>query len=450
MEVSKPYGIESSDTYSEARSRALIAEERRALLQRVLWSPQIAKSVRIRKFLEFVCERAAQDPSAEIHEQEIGCKVFGKNPDYDTSIDNVVRVAASQTRRKLEQYFVAEGADEAYILEIPKGSYLPVYRQRMSPPEPAPTAPVAPPSEPAPSVPAPSRSLTHSRTFLGLMIGTPWLIAGICAALLLFRPAPNPSPSVLDANPSLNALWSQLLPRNGRTDVIVTDSGLSLSQELQPHQLTLAQYLDRNFWNQKGQTASQQDLQNFVQRMVKRRLTSIGSVTTAFRVAEMVDNNPARVAILSPRDFTMSQMKTDNVVLLGSSIANPWTSLLEDQLNFHFGYDRNTNFAYFENRNPRSGEQTVYRTDDTVSYCEIAFLPNSAQTGNVLLISGAEVEGTEGGGEYITNGHSLEQLRSFMNIGKGRFPYFEVLLKSSKIGGSTTGLVPVAYRLIKP
>ena len=51
---------------------ASILEERRALLQRVLWSRQIEKSARIRDFLVYVCERALREPSVEIHEQEIG------------------------------------------------------------------------------------------------------------------------------------------------------------------------------------------------------------------------------------------------------------------------------------------------------------------------------------------------------------------------------------------
>src|SRR5437773_931111 len=85
-------------------SRAGVAEERRALLQRILWSRQFEKSARLREFLQYVCDR----PPAEIHEQQIGHRVFGRAADYDTSQDNIVRVTASQARRKLEQYFASE------------------------------------------------------------------------------------------------------------------------------------------------------------------------------------------------------------------------------------------------------------------------------------------------------------------------------------------------------
>ena len=66
----------------------------------------------------------------EIHEQEIGQKVFGRSPEYDTNADNVVRVTASQVRKKLEQYFASDGASEPVILEIPKGQYTPVFFDR--------------------------------------------------------------------------------------------------------------------------------------------------------------------------------------------------------------------------------------------------------------------------------------------------------------------------------
>src|ERR1700675_4649473 len=108
-------------------ARTPLQEEHSALLQRVLWSRLIEKSVRIRDLLVYVSDRLLQDPAAEIHEQEIGHKVFGRDADYDTGADNIVRVTASQARKKLEQYFASEGAGEPIILEIPKGQYAPVF-----------------------------------------------------------------------------------------------------------------------------------------------------------------------------------------------------------------------------------------------------------------------------------------------------------------------------------
>jgi hypothetical protein len=102
-------------------------------------------------------------------------------------------------------------------------------------------------------------------------------------------------------------------------------------------------------------------------------------------------------------------MKSDNVVLLGSSRANPWVELIQDRLNFRFAFDQQSHYSYFVNRSPKDGEQRVYHTDSSVSYCAIAFVPNLDRTGNILAIAGTEVEGTEGGSEFVTSERALAQ-----------------------------------------
>ena len=63
------------------------------------------------------------------------------------------------------------------------------------------------------------------------------------------------------------------------------------------------------------------------------------------------------VAIYSPRDFNVRQMRVDNVILLGSSRANPWMEVIAERLNFRYGFDQKSRYSYFENRDPRPGER---------------------------------------------------------------------------------------------
>jgi hypothetical protein len=64
-----------------------------------------------------------------------------------------------------------------------------------------------------------------------------------------------------------------------------------------------------------------------------------------------------------------------------------------------------------------------------------------------LAISGTEVEGTEGGGEFLTNERSLEQLRQFIQRDRdGPLPYFEMPLQSSRVGGAAPGFSIVDFR----
>ena len=422
--------------------RTAAQDEHSALLQRVMWSHQIEKSARIREFLLYVCERALHEPSAEIHEQEIGYRVFGRPADYDTTADNIVRVTASQARKKLERYFASEGAAEPVILEIPKGRYTPVFRDRTQ-------APAATVSAPEPE--ALPWYGGHRRAILILACCAPLFAVSTIWCAWKLRTERVAARSELDANPTLRALWWQLLPRDGATDIVVTDSSLSLFQELLDRQLTLSEYLKPDLWAQATGVSSNPDLQSFAQRAAQRRFTSLGGVTTAYRIAQLAGKDRGHVSIHSARDFNIRQMKSDNVILLGSIRANPWVELIADRLNFRFGFDQKSRYSYFENLAPQSGESKIYPTNSGVSYCDIAFLPNLGRTGNILAIAGTEAEGTEGGGEFVTSERSLAQLRSLAVPGRDcHVPYFEVLLKSSRVGGAAPGFHIVAFRLLRP
>ena len=420
--------------------RSTSAKERHALLQRVLWSHQIKNSERIRDFLVYVCERALQEPEAEIHEQEIGFRVFGRKPDYDTSADNLVRVTASQARKKLEQYFASDGMLEPIILEIPKGNYTPVFRERDGPVSPSSIEQSSPATTPQ------SRSLVTILTVCALL----FFFAAIWSTVALHR-ARSASRSGFERSPVVSALWSPFVESENPTDIVVADSSLSLFQGLLTHQLTLAEYLKPDIWTHADQFSPQPDLQKFAQKAAQSRFTSLATVTAAYRIAQLLGRDENHLSFVYPRDFSIRQMKADNVVLLGSSRANPWTELIQNQLNFRFDYDQELKFGYFENREPRSGELKLYRSNGQVSYCQIAYLPNLSKTGTILAIIGTEVEGTEGGSEFVTAEGSLAELRKSLPASRdGRFPYFDVLLKSKRFGGTAPPFSIVAVRALNP
>ena len=121
----------------EAQPR--VDDARWQLLQRVAGSSIFQKSNRLRELLLFVGARTIENPESPIREHEIGVQVFGRPSSYDTSQDTLVRVQASQLRKKLQQHFAEEGRDEPLLVEMPKGSYTLVFRSREEPvAEPAP------------------------------------------------------------------------------------------------------------------------------------------------------------------------------------------------------------------------------------------------------------------------------------------------------------------------
>ena len=102
----------------------------RALLNRILASPQLKRSARMRELLAYVGRRSLEEGCDQLREQEIGAEVFGRPAVYDTSVDNIVRVNATELRKRIEAYFETDGQRETLTMEIPRGSYIPVFKYR--------------------------------------------------------------------------------------------------------------------------------------------------------------------------------------------------------------------------------------------------------------------------------------------------------------------------------
>jgi len=112
------------------------ADPRWQLVERVAASASFQRSKRVRDFLLFACERALEDPATPVREPEIRKAVFGRSHEPDDPDDTLVRVQASQLRKRLLVYFSTEGADETLVIDVPKGSYTPIFQERPTPPMP--------------------------------------------------------------------------------------------------------------------------------------------------------------------------------------------------------------------------------------------------------------------------------------------------------------------------
>jgi hypothetical protein len=108
------------------------------LVQRVAASQFFAKGPKLRAFLLYICENSLLGKNENLSTQLIGTRVFGRNPDYIPSEDNIVRVEARELRKRLAAFFASEGSSEPIIIEIPKGNYAPVFRPREMVSEPRP------------------------------------------------------------------------------------------------------------------------------------------------------------------------------------------------------------------------------------------------------------------------------------------------------------------------
>ena len=110
------------------------AVEREELVQRVASSSTFERSPRLRAFFLHVCRCALDNKPEAATEQQVGICVYDRPPGYNPNEDNIVRSQARLLRMKLEHHFANEGKDEAIVITIPKGRYLPVFETRSEEP----------------------------------------------------------------------------------------------------------------------------------------------------------------------------------------------------------------------------------------------------------------------------------------------------------------------------
>jgi hypothetical protein len=157
------------------------------LAERIVASPSFIRSPRLCSLLMHLCELALHGRSDEINEQSIGVAIFERPPNYDPSIDGIVRSHASRLRQRLEQYFSKEGAHETIRLSIPKGGYTPLFEAHPQPEPEEANAVTTPSLASTNKTPADTGDPSAKYRHLVLATGTALVAACIVIACLLVR-----------------------------------------------------------------------------------------------------------------------------------------------------------------------------------------------------------------------------------------------------------------------
>ena len=88
-------------------------EEIRAELDQVLGSKELSGSTQRRSFLKYVVEELLAGRAGRLKERNIAIKALGRDTNFNSRVDCVVRMAASRLRRALDRYYAKEGVANA-------------------------------------------------------------------------------------------------------------------------------------------------------------------------------------------------------------------------------------------------------------------------------------------------------------------------------------------------
>lgn len=102
----------------------------REQLDRVLASGTFRQVDRLKRFLNFVVTETLAGRGDQLKEYVIGVQVFDKDSSFDPRADPIVRVQARRLRARLVRYYREEGGSDVVLIELPKGGYTPVFKNR--------------------------------------------------------------------------------------------------------------------------------------------------------------------------------------------------------------------------------------------------------------------------------------------------------------------------------
>jgi hypothetical protein len=410
---------------------SISTEQQRALVARVLASHVMARSARLQAFLQYVAEQAVEHPEVEIHEPEVAERVFGRTATVSGD-DSIVRVYASQLRKRLEQYFSTEGSAEELVLDIPKGNYKPLFRRRAAAAKPA----VAREARATPGWMA--WALAAAALALAALGWDDWRLRGGRGETL---------------TPYMAKFWSEFTDSRQPLDLVLADSNFGFLRDFSDTEVSLEQYANRDYAWLVDVFGSSDRLKEGANRLLHRRFTSMADANIARRVAVLAETRVDRAQIIHARDYQSMRLRSNQVVLVGGKRANPWVELFESAMNFRYEYPGRGAEVLIRNVKPLANEQPTYHVGAVSGeripggYCVVARVANLGGHGKVLLIAGTESEATEAGGDFVLNEGSLAELHRALGLRPGEpFPDFEVLLRTTRVGGSAPAAQVLSVR----
>jgi hypothetical protein len=94
-------------------------------LDRLLSNPHLSHSKRFPSFLRFIVQEELEGRGDRLKERTLGVEVFGRDAAYDTTTDPIVRVTATEIRKRIAQYYQDSGDPNELRISLPPGSYIP-------------------------------------------------------------------------------------------------------------------------------------------------------------------------------------------------------------------------------------------------------------------------------------------------------------------------------------
>ena len=393
------------------------------LVQRISAGTVLKNSPRLLQLFRYLCERALTAPGEFISEQQIGIEVFGREAGYNSDGDTIVRTQVSHLRKKLLQYFLSEGGEEPITIEIPIGSYLPIFQPRkeqLRSPKEVDNGDLSAMPEKARGSRVVGRGVWVALAALVFVCG--WL--GWQNWHLRSERALSNAHS-----PYLDHLWKQLFDNGRPTSIVTSDANAMFFSDFMDRPITLQEYRDPSYpGDLLKKWIPDPGTRGAMTHFMSTYFTGSQDGIAVARLTGTAERHKIPSVVVYTRDFRW-EPQPDNVIFLGHRKANPWVELFDSQLNFIYEWHPETRRALLRNRRPKAGESDTYEWNVPASttYATLSYMPTSQ--GTALLIGGSDMAAVDAGSRFLCDEDAIQKLHTALGIDlTQKVPYFEALV----------------------
>jgi hypothetical protein len=383
----------------------------REQVTRLLASHYFSQSKRFPTFLRFVVEQTLEGEAESIKERTLGIEIFGKDAEYDTASDPIVRVTAAEIRKRVAQYYQDPAHEHELRITLPSGSYIPQFHWPKSAhdivlKEPDQSASYEVATAQTHLVPNPAPAPRHLRVKLVLAFATVGLIS--VASLLLWQ-AMHRSP--------LDYFWQPVL---STTDPVL----LCIADQLQYSSIAL---------RDAAQPAHQVVLNDKLTAIV------VDDVYATVKVAGVLQSRRKQYFLKGEGATNLEDLRNGPAVFIGA-FDNAWTLRLTNTLRYHFTNDAAmSSLSIVDGAAPSQKQWVLDRsiqlaTNNYRDYAIIARFTDSNTGKLAVVVAGIGRGGTIAAGEFLTDPTDLAQLQRAAQAA-GDKKNMEIVLSTQIIDG---------------
>lgn len=390
-------------TFSEDEKSAIQDQ-----LERLLTSPYFSHSRRFPSFLRYVIEKTLAGQEDALKERTLGVEIFGRQADYDTSSDPIVRVTAAEIRKRIAQYYQDPGHESELRISLQAGGYIPQFHDPSSAKDDGAALVVQKPVETPPNPPEGIKQRPpHHHFWRGFAVSfvTLAIIAGGLAWYWQVRHSP------------FDFFWGPVLNSSDPVLFCIADQ---------------RQYSNIALFDASDQSR---------QLILHDSLTAvvIDDLSPAVKVAGLLQANGKKYSLRGESDTSLMDLRAGPTIFIGA-FDNAWTLRLTKPLRYHFFNNADmSELGVVDSNAPSSTAWMVSRPQQmaTNNYRDFAIVARFTDniTGKVaVVVAGVARGGTIAAGEFLTDPANLAQLMRAAKAA-GNKKNMEMVLSTQIIGG---------------